>query len=53
MFVQLLRNSTNLTDGDISPEGLTFVAANLSPTGQALLLVGYEVSGSVAVYEIK
>jgi hypothetical protein len=53
VFVQLLRNTTNLSDGDISPEGLSFVPANLSPTGQALLLVGYEVSGTVAVYELK
>jgi YVTN family beta-propeller protein len=53
VFVQLLRNSTNLSDGDISPEGLSFVPASASPTGQALLLVGYEVSGTVAVYELK
>jgi hypothetical protein len=45
--------STDLADGDISPEGLAFVPAAQSPTGQALLLAGYEVSGTVAVYELK
>jgi hypothetical protein len=42
----------NLTNGDISPEGLKFVPGNKSPTGKALLLVGYEVSGTMAVYQI-
>lgn len=52
-FVQWLQNSTDLTHGDLSPEGLAFVPAAHSPTGNALLLAGYEVSGSLAVYEIK
>ncbi|MGA1288526.1 MAG: choice-of-anchor I domain-containing protein, partial [Rubrivivax sp.] len=51
-FVQILRNSTDLADGDISPEGMKFIPASQSPTGKALLLVGYEVSGSMAVYQI-
>ena len=50
-FVQLVRNSSNLDDGDISPEGLKFVPATQSPTGKALLLVGYELSGSMGVYQ--
>ena len=52
-FVQWLQNTTDLTNGDVSPEGLTFVPASQSPTGQALLVAGHEVSGTVSVWEIK
>lgn len=52
-FVQYMRNTTNLNDGDLSPEGLKFIPASKSPTGVALLVVGHEVTGSVAVYQIK
>jgi len=52
-FVQWLQNTTDLTNGDISPEGLSFVPALQSPTGQALLIAGHEVSGTVSVWEIK
>ena len=52
-FVQYVRNTTDLTDGDISPEGLKFIPAAKSPNGVALLVVGHEVTGSVAVYQIK
>ncbi len=52
-LVQYMRNTTNLLDGDISPEGMKFIPAAQSPTGVALLVVGHEVTGSVAVYQIK
>ena len=52
-FVQWLQNTSDLSNGDISPEGLSFVPASQSPTGHALLIAGYEVSGTVAVWEIK
>jgi hypothetical protein len=32
---------------------MKFIPAAQSPTGMALLVVGHEVSGSVAVYQIK
>lgn len=38
--------------GDLAPESLVYVDAADSPTGQALLLVGSEVSGTVTVYEV-
>lgn len=38
--------------GDLAPESLVFVDGSNSPTGQALLLVGSEVSGTVTVYEV-
>ena len=41
-----------VTGGDVAPEGLAFVPASVSPTGEALLLTACEVSGTVAVYEL-
>jgi hypothetical protein len=39
------------TVGDVSPEGLAFIAASDSPNGKPLLAVAYEASGTAAVYE--
>ncbi len=57
-FVQYLNHrNTNETEvtkqGDLGPEGLIFIAAKNSPNGHPLLVVGNEVSGSTAVYEVK
>lgn len=40
------------TAGDIAPEGVAFVSAEHSPTGDALLLVAHEVTGSTAVFRV-
>lgn len=37
---------------DVSPEGMAFVAAEKSSTGNALLVAANEVSGTVSVYEL-
>jgi len=38
--------------GDLAPEGMKFVSADDSSTGEALLIIGNEISGSVAVWQI-
>lgn len=39
-------------DGDLGPEGLTFIPADKSPNGKPLLFVGFEVSGSSRIFEL-
>lgn len=38
--------------GDVSPEIIKFVSAADSPNGENLLVVGYEVSGSVGIIQV-
>jgi hypothetical protein len=40
-------------EGDLGPEGVAFIPADVSPTGKPLLAVGYETSGTVVVYELR
>ena len=38
--------------GDLGPEGITFLGAGESPTGEAALVVGNEVSGTTSLYSV-
>jgi hypothetical protein len=38
--------------GDSAPEGMVFVDASNSPTGNALVIIGNEVSGTVSVWQV-
>ncbi|WP_217987190.1 choice-of-anchor I family protein [Brevibacterium casei] len=38
--------------GDLGPEGITFLSAGESPTGEAALVVGNEVSGTTSLYSV-
>lgn len=40
------------TAGDLGPEGLRFIPASDSPTGEALLVVANEISGTTTVYSV-
>lgn len=53
-FVQYIneRDFSEDIKGDVSPEGLAFIAAEKSPTGLPTLLAAHEVSGTVAAYTI-
>jgi len=39
--------------GDLGPEGLAFITAEESPTGQPMLAVGNEVSGTTTLFSIE
>jgi hypothetical protein len=39
--------------GGLGPEGLVFIPADQSPNGEALLVVGNEVSGTTALYSVE
>ena len=51
VFVTYLNTRTAET-GDRGPEGLAFIAADKSPNGKPLLIVGHEVSGSTTVLQV-
>ena len=45
-FLQILQRN-----GDFAPEGIIAINAEDSPTGKALLIISYEDSGTVSIYE--
>lgn len=52
-FSDLSKNPSNPgRAGDFSPEGLAFITAEDSPTDVPLLAASYEVSGTVALFEL-
>lgn len=38
--------------GDVAPEGITFIPAKQSPTGEALIAVSYEGSGTLRLFQV-
>ena len=40
------------TGGNVSPEGVLFLEASNSPTGKPMIVVSYELSGTVAMFEL-
>jgi hypothetical protein len=55
-FVQYVNNRDMTVDiedaGDLGPESIKFVSASESPSGKPFILVGNEVSGTVAAYTL-
>ena len=45
-------NTRNGVDGDTGPEGMTLIKTSDSPNGKPLLIVGNEVSGTTAIFQI-
>jgi hypothetical protein len=51
-FMTYYTNRDGTQGGDIGPEIIRFVSAENSPNGENILIIGYEVSGSVGFIQI-
>lgn len=51
VFVTYLNTRTGTT-GDLGPEGLALITADKSPNGKPLLVVGNEISGTTAIFQL-
>lgn len=51
-FVTYYSNRNLAQEGDIAPEIIKFVSADKSTNGKAMLVVGYEVSGTVGFIQV-
>ena len=49
-FINSFKSNGTMTD--IAPEGIIFISENNNPTGQNLLIVSHEVSGTTAIFAI-
>lgn len=52
IFLQYLNSAVDNATGSVSPEGLAWVTAADSPTGETFLVVSYEVSGTVDIFTL-
>ena len=48
-----LEADLTVTPSDLGPESIKFVSASDSPTGKAMIIVGNEVSGTTAFFDIE
>ena len=54
VYLQYINTRTvDSLGGDLAPEGLAFIPAAATANGKPLLAVSYEVSGSVAMFELE
>jgi hypothetical protein len=51
-FVDYLNTAEETSVGDVSPEGISFIAEEDSPTGEPLLAVSFEVSGTTRLMQV-
>ncbi|MFT4658441.1 MAG: 2',3'-cyclic-nucleotide 2'-phosphodiesterase/3'-nucleotidase/5'-nucleotidase, partial [Ilumatobacter sp.] len=51
-FVDYLNTAEETGVGDVSPEGISFIAEEDSPTGEPLLAVSFEVSGTTRLMQV-